>query len=105
MIFNPKHGLFGLLILPAHFLMLVILPIIFLAGSFLFLILNIINFPHYLYLIILISGISLIFLSKTLQSFIKLQLILAVAIIKLSLGVETQKFERIESTRNNFSTQ
>jgi len=99
MIFNRKHGSFGMLIMPAHFLMLIVLPYIFFFSLFSFLILNFIYFPNYIYLLLLALGLSLFSLSKTLQAFVKLQLVLIMAHAKLVMGVETQKFEKIESTR------
>lgn len=101
MLFNKKYGLFGMFIMPSHFLMLTIFPYIFLFDFIMFIFLNIIQFPNLLYILILIISSFLLLLSNTLQSFIKLQIILIIANIKLLIGTETQKFERIESTRIN----
>lgn len=101
MLFNRKYGLFGMLIMPAHFLMLMVLPYIFFFSLISFFILNIIYFPNYIYLLLLALGVSLFSLSKTLQAFVKLQLVLIMAHVKLIMGVETQKFEKIESTRTS----
>lgn len=99
MMFQRKHGLFGLFIMPSYLLMLIILPFFLIIDFILFLYLNILYWPHYLYLIILISSLIISSLSIKIQSFIKLQIILALANIKLLFGVETQKFEKIESAR------
>jgi cellulose synthase/poly-beta-1,6-N-acetylglucosamine synthase-like glycosyltransferase len=101
MIFNKKYGLFGMIIMPAHYIMLRILPFLFLFEGLLFIILNVLFWPKIMYVII--ASISLILLasSNTLQSFFKLQLVLVISNIKLMIGAETQKFERINSTRNN----
>lgn len=101
MLFNRKYGLFGMLIMPAHFLMLMVLPYIFFFSLISFFILNIIYFPNYIYLITLALGVSFFSLFKILQVFFKLQLVLIMAHVKLTMGIETQKFEKIESTRKN----
>ncbi|MFX0134464.1 MAG: glycosyltransferase [Candidatus Hodarchaeota archaeon] len=101
MIFNRRYGLFGMLIMPAHLLMLSILPYIFILDSFLLLILNIILFPNYNYALILIFNIIILISSRKLQTFVKLQIVLVIANLKLLFGTETQKFEKIDSTRTN----
>lgn len=99
MLFNNKYGWFGMLVFPSHYLMLVILPYLFIFNILNYILINIFYFPNYLYLVLGILGIIFVLLSKTLQSFIKIQIILFIANIKLFKYVETQKFERIESTR------
>jgi cellulose synthase/poly-beta-1,6-N-acetylglucosamine synthase-like glycosyltransferase len=99
MIFNRKYGLFSNLIMPAHFLMLIVLPYLFFSGLISFLILQVAYFPNYVYLAILALGAALLSFSKTFQTFCQLQLVLVASHIKMLLGVETQKFEKIESTR------
>lgn len=101
MLFNKTYGLFGMFIFPAHYLMLVIFPYLFLFNIISLLILNILYFPSILYLSTMFLGIMLLTLSTTIQSFIKLQIILLIANIKLFTKMETQKFERIESTRQS----
>ncbi len=49
MILNRKYGLFGMLIMPAHFLMLIILPYLFFSGLISFLILQVVYFPNFVY--------------------------------------------------------
>jgi cellulose synthase/poly-beta-1,6-N-acetylglucosamine synthase-like glycosyltransferase len=99
MIFNRKYGLFGKLIMPAHFLMLIVLPYLFFSGLLSFLILQVVYFPNYVYLAILAFGAALLSFSKTLQTFCQLQLVLVASHLKMLVGVETQKFEKIESAR------
>jgi biofilm PGA synthesis N-glycosyltransferase PgaC len=98
MIFNRKYGLFGMLIMPAHFFMLIILPYLFLTGLISFLILNIAYFPN-LYLIALAFGALLLLFSKTFQAFCQLQMVLITSHVKMLKGVETQRFEKLESAR------
>jgi cellulose synthase/poly-beta-1,6-N-acetylglucosamine synthase-like glycosyltransferase len=99
LILNRNYGYFGMLIVPAHFLMLVILPLILSIGVIGVAAILMLN--PYNYLLILISGIGLaaIALSPHLQAFLKTQLALLLAAIGLLIRIETQKFERIESTR------
>jgi cellulose synthase/poly-beta-1,6-N-acetylglucosamine synthase-like glycosyltransferase len=103
MIFNRQYGIFGMIIMPAHYAMLKLLPFLFIIEVLLFIILNILLWPKIIYMIIASIGLILLTLSTTLQSFIKLQLVLVISNIKLMFGTETQKFERINSTRNNNS--
>jgi cellulose synthase/poly-beta-1,6-N-acetylglucosamine synthase-like glycosyltransferase len=99
MIFNREYGLFGMLIMPAHFLMLIILPYLFLSGLTSFLILQVIYFPNIVYLSALALGVLLLSFSKTFQTFCQLQLVLITSHLKMLKGVETQKFEKLESAR------
>lgn len=98
MIFNRQYGLFGTLIMPAHFLMLIILPYLFLAGLVTFLILQIAYFPS-LYLVALAFATLLLLFSRTFQTFCQLQIVLVTSHAKMLKGVETQKFEKLESAR------
>ena len=99
MILNKKFGAFGMLIMPAHFFMLVILPFLLLMGSIGIAIIVILDLSNYL--ILALVGISLlaILLSSQLQAFLKTQVVLVIATLKLLVSVETQKFERLSSTR------
>ena len=99
MMFNKEYGLFGKLIMPAHFLMLIVLPYLFFSGLISFLILQVAYFPNYIYLAMLALGAALLFFSKTFQIFCQLQLVLVASHLKMLMGVETQKFEKIESAR------
>jgi biofilm PGA synthesis N-glycosyltransferase PgaC len=104
MILNKKYGLFGMLIMPAHFLMLIVLPYMFFFSLISFLLLGIIYFSNYMYLATLAFGLFFFLLSKALQVFFELQLVLMLAHSKLIIGVETQKFEKIESARPSLKT-
>lgn len=99
MIFNRKYGLFSTLIMPAHFLMLIVLPYLFFSGLITFFMLQVAYFPNYLYLAVLVLGAALLSFSKTLQTFCQLQLVLVASHIKMLIGVETQKFEKLDSAR------
>lgn len=98
MIFNRKYGLFGMLIMPAHFLMLIVLPYLFLVGLISFSVLQIAYFPS-LYLIGFAFGALLLLFSKTFQTFCQLQIVLVTSHLRMLKGVETQKFEKLESAR------
>ncbi len=98
MIFSRKYGLFGKLIMPSHFLMLVVMPYLFLTGLASFLALQIVYFPS-LYTIALVLGALLLLVSKTAQTFCQLQIVLITSHLKMLKGVETQKFEKLESAR------
>ena len=70
MTFNRKYGLFGTLILPAHFLMLIILPYVFIAGLVSFLVLQIAFFPSIYFLALGLGGLLvLLFLEAFRLSF------------------------------------
>jgi biofilm PGA synthesis N-glycosyltransferase PgaC len=99
MIFNRKYGLFSKLIMPMHFLMLIVLPYLFLSGLITFLILQVAYFPNYLYLAILALGVVLFSFSKTLQTFCQLQFVLVASHMRMLMGAETQKFEKLDSAR------
>jgi len=98
MILN-KFGAFGILIMPAHFLMLIILPFLFLLGSIGIVMVTILNPSNYLALFLIGITILAMLLSRQLQAFLKTQIVLVVATLKLVIGVETQKFERLSTTR------
>ncbi len=98
MIFNREYGAFGTVIMPAHFLMLVVLPYFFLTGLVSFFVMQVLYFPS-LYLVPLALGIVLLLFSKTVQTFFQLQVVLITSHLKMLKGVETQKFEKLESAR------
>lgn len=98
MILNKKYGAFGLLIMPAHFLMLIILPFIFLVGVSGLIVAISLNPSNYVLLGITFVALLVAFLSSRIQAFLKTQIVLAIATIGL-LGINTQKFERLTSTR------
>ena len=102
MIFNRKYGKFGLLILPVHFILNCILPIIFLIGIFSLILLTLLN-PIAAIIPWILAGILLIISSKSrslLISFVQSQLALIIGLIKLSKREETLYIESIPSTRS-----
>jgi cellulose synthase/poly-beta-1,6-N-acetylglucosamine synthase-like glycosyltransferase len=100
MILNKKYGAFGMLIMPAHLLMLNVLPFLLLIGSA-GLVLTVAFAPSNYVVFAFVSIILLATaLSRQLQAFIKTQLVLIVATLKLLIGTETQKFERLSTTRS-----
>lgn len=99
MMLKRKYGAFGLFIMPAHFLMLVVLPYLLILLS-VFVIASTVIYPTNLFLLaILVTGLASLLVSKKVKAFLKTQLALIAATFKLLKGVETQKFERIESAR------
>jgi hypothetical protein len=53
------------------------------------------------YLLLALVGIVLlaILVSSQIQAFVKTQIVLVIATLKFLIGVETQRFERLSSTR------
>lgn len=98
MILNKKYGAFGLFIMPAHFLMLIILPFVFLVGVIGVTIIITLNPSNYFLLMIMFIILFITLLSSRLQAFLKTQIVLTIATLGL-LGIDTQKFERLASTR------
>lgn len=99
MMLKRTFGAFGMLIMPAHFLMLLVLPFLFLFVSIATLSLVALYPSNYLFLSMVVLGLLVTALSRRAQAFVKTQIVLIVAIVKLLFGVETQKFERLQSTR------
>ena len=99
MILKRKFGAFGMLIMPAHFLMLTILPLFFLVGTIGMFVISSLNPSNYLVLAVIgTTGLATL-LSSRLQAFLKTQVVLAVATLGLLIGIETQRFERLPTTR------
>jgi len=98
-LFNRKYGAFGLFIMPAHFLMLIVFPYLLILLAAFVIISTVINPTNLFLLAILVTGLASLLVSKKIKAFVKSQLALIVATFKLLKGVETQKFERIESAR------
>ena len=98
-ILNRKYGAFGLFIMPAHFLMLIVLPYLLMLASFFVIVLAIIYPTNPFLVAICAIGLLSVIFSKKIKAFVKTQLALIAATFKLLKGVETQKFERIESAR------
>lgn len=99
MIFRRKFGAFGMLIMPAHFLMLIILPLVFLASIIGLLAIIALNPSNYLVLAVIGVGLLATFLSSRLQAFLRAQLVLSVASLGLLINIETQRLERLPTTR------
>ena len=99
MILDRKYGYFGMVIMPAHFLMLVVLPVLLLIGVIGVVGIIVLNPSNYL--LLLVSGVVLLAIGflPHLQAFLNTQLALLLALIGLLTGIETQRFERIYSTR------
>jgi len=97
MILNRRYGAFGMLVMPAHFCLLVILPFAFLAGV-VGMIGMVIGGSMWA-LLLICGGLLATILSRRLQALVKTQLVLLAANLRLLTGIETQKFERLESVR------
>ena len=104
LMFKRKYDLLGVLIMPAHFLMLLIMPFLFLIGIAGFLMLVAWNPFNYLIIGLLVVLVLGLLLSKKAQAFAKTQMSLVFACLKMLRGVETQKFERLTSVRPGNST-
>jgi hypothetical protein len=97
--FKRKYGLFGMLIMPAHLLMLQILPFLFFLAIGSFIALAVLNPLNFLLIGFLVAALLALFFSRSVQAFAKTQVTLAVACLKMLRGTETQKFERLASVR------
>jgi cellulose synthase/poly-beta-1,6-N-acetylglucosamine synthase-like glycosyltransferase len=101
MFLKRKYGKFGTIIMPAHFIMLCLLPWIFLLGVSCLLILTLINpigvIPLWIVAIgmVAVSRKSRVFL----LSFIQSQIALVIAIFRLALRAESLLITTIPSTR------
>jgi len=98
MIFNRRFGAFGLLIMPAHFVMLIVLPFVMLFTSIGLLVAVALNPLSYLLPIFVVALLATLLFSRV-QAFLKTQLALTIAVLGLVSGIETQKFEQLPSTR------
>jgi poly-beta-1,6-N-acetyl-D-glucosamine synthase len=97
--FKRKYGLFGTLIMPAHFFMLIVMPFLFFITIGGLILIVILNPTNYLFAaLFLVVGLSAV-LSRRVQAFIKTQTALIGASIKMLRGIETQKFDRLASVR------
>jgi biofilm PGA synthesis N-glycosyltransferase PgaC len=99
MIFRKEFDAFGMLIMPAHFLMLVVLPYFLILATVGIITLAILNPSNLLFPLLLIVGLFSILVSRRVKAFMKTQLVLIVATLNLFKGTETQKFERLQSAR------
>jgi cellulose synthase/poly-beta-1,6-N-acetylglucosamine synthase-like glycosyltransferase len=100
MILNKRFGTFGMIIMPAHFLMLVVLPFFFALGAAGLVGLIVFSSNSIVFVILAAIGVLATLLSRELQAFWITQAVLVIAVLRLLLGIETQKFERLGSTRS-----
>lgn len=99
MILRPQYGKFGLLIIPAHFLMLLVLPFFFFISIGGTLLLTMLTPLNYFLIVAIVLGLSGLVLSREVQAFAKVQLVLIFVLFRMLLGIDTQKFERLSSVR------
>ncbi|MGD0451256.1 MAG: glycosyltransferase [Candidatus Bathyarchaeia archaeon] len=97
--FRSKYDLFGLLIMPVHFMMLIILPYLFLFSIVGLVILIAINPLNLIAISLIATGIFGLAFSQGIRAFFKVQIALVISSFKMVTGVETQKFERLLSAR------
>ncbi len=101
-ILNRKHGKFGLVIAPAHFLMQVILPWLFVIGCISLLLMTVLSPISTLttWGILLLMGILVSVKSRAfLLSFIQSQLALAIATLRVAARKKSSLIDTIPSTR------
>ena len=100
MLFKKKYGRFGLIIMPAHFTMQVLLPWLFLLGAICLAITTVIDPLIALVLWILIIAAMLSKKSRTfLISFVQSQIALIIAMLRLTAGKDNLYINTIPSTR------
>jgi poly-beta-1,6-N-acetyl-D-glucosamine synthase len=99
MILRRKYGKFGLVIMPAHFLMLIVLPFFFFISVAGILLLTAFAPLNYLLIGAIILGLLGLVFSRKVQAFAKVQLVLIFTVFRVLLGIDTQKFERLSSVR------
>ena len=99
LILKPKYGLFGMLIMPVHFMMLIVLPYFFMFSIVGIVLLMFVNPLSIVAISLLVLGLMGIALSQGVRAFFKVQITLIVATFRMVTGVETQKFERLLSAR------
>jgi cellulose synthase/poly-beta-1,6-N-acetylglucosamine synthase-like glycosyltransferase len=86
MYFNPRLGLFGLLIAPAHLAMVILLPLVFGLGLVSLASLFVIDPSNPLAIILILLALAALVLSRHAQAFAKIQLSLIGAIVHSLLG-------------------
>jgi biofilm PGA synthesis N-glycosyltransferase PgaC len=99
LMFRSEYGKFGMLIMPAHFLMLIVLPYIFLFSILGMIGLVILSPSDLVAVSVLASCLIGLTFSQGIRAFFKVQIALIVATLKMITGIETQKFERLMSAR------
>ena len=101
MLFKKKFGAFGLIIMPAHFIMLILLPWLFLSGTFCLIVLSLLN-PFWL--LLWLVPLTVLFFQKSrlfLISFIQSQIALIIAILRVIMRRGSLFIETIPSTRKH----
>jgi len=98
MLFNKKYGLFGLIVLPAHLFMLVILPWLFIIWGISFLILFV-SYPTNFLIPLIIILFALLAKPKLFLSFVQSQFALVAATIRIARARDSQIIEKLPSTR------
>ena len=99
MLLNKKYGNFSLIIMPAHFIMLLILPWLFSLGLLCYFILSFMN-PVWFMLLLILLPILIIEKSRVfLISFIQSQMALIQAMIMVANHRESLLIDTISSTR------
>ena len=99
MLFNPKFGIFGMLIAPSHFLMLIVFPWMLLASPFV-LLWDSISMPELGLVVLGLAGVALLH-PKTrylVLSFVLSQIVLAIATLRLLFRRYSQVIERMPTT-------
>ena len=98
-ILNPRYGKFGMIIMPAHFMMLVVLPFFFLS-SIVGIVLSLLTNPtNYLLAGAVVLGVLFTLAVNKLKAFLKIQASLVLVLSRFIFGIDTQKFERLKSVR------
>jgi cellulose synthase/poly-beta-1,6-N-acetylglucosamine synthase-like glycosyltransferase len=95
---NGHYGKFGTLIMPAHFVMLVVTPFLLVLATSTLALASILN-PMSWTSLVLVLGALAITGFRTVQGFVKTQLALIVANLGIVFGADTQLFRRLPSTR------
>jgi biofilm PGA synthesis N-glycosyltransferase PgaC len=100
MILNSKFGYFGMLIAPAHFLMLIVFPWMLLVAPFI-LLWGSLSTPQLGLVVLALAGVALLHprTRYLTLSFALSQIVLAVATLRLLLGRYSQVITRMPTTR------
>jgi hypothetical protein len=80
-------------------MMLMVLPFFLLFGSIGAVTIILLNPSEYLFLILACVTLLWVVISKRVQAFLKTQIALIMATLKIMRGTETQKFEKLKSVR------
>lgn len=97
LILNRRYGKFGLVIAPAHFAMLLVMP--FVSAIMILSVTQVAVSGNLWATLIIAWAITATLCSRRLQAFVKAQISLIGASIGLLAGMDTQKFPKLRSTR------